>query len=215
MDTIYQPSGERPTLPSIKTSNDDNLSFLYNLGYNNATISSSWKKYYNKKEKGKCQVCYHKVQMPKPVIKFFRLPYHKNKHYPPAHFIFNEPINDTEPDVWENIKVFLVSKSNKEKTKLLIPVCYQCFNDSKNYSAYSLINKSEEMNFNKIPQEELTELQKQAKLEYNYQYQFNWYNHYGYCVYTENAVKFCGCRCDSGTIVCPKHQGYVLPELQS
>ena len=211
MDTVSQPSGERPTLSSIKTTSNDNFAFLYNLGYNNSIISNCWKKYYNKKEKGKCQVCFHKMQMPNPVIKFFRMPYHKNKHYPSAHFIFNEPIDDSVPNVWENIKEILTSKTNKEKTQLLIPVCYQCFSETKNYSAHSLIGKSQTINYNKVSQEELNEQQKQEKLEYNYQYQFNWYYHYGYCVYTENAIKFCGCRNTPGTMVCPKHEGYQPP----
>lgn len=211
METVSRPLEERPTLPSIKTTSDGNFSFLYNLGYNNSIISNCWKKYYTKKEKGRCQVCCHKMQMPKQVIKFFRMPYHKNKHYPPGHFIFNEPVEETDPNVWENIKEFLKTKSNKEKTQLLIPVCYQCYNDTTNYSAHSLIEKSQIINYNKVSQEELNEQQKQEKLEYNYQYQFNWYYHHGYCVYTENSVKFCGCRCIPETMVCPKHQEYQLP----
>ena len=205
---------ERPTLPSIKTTSDENFAFLYQLGYNNATISNCWKKFYNKKEKGRCQVCFHKMEMPKQVIKFFKMPYHKNKHYPPGHFIFNEPVDETDPNVWENIKAFLDTKSNNYKTKLLIPVCYQCFNDTKNYTAHSLIEKSQTVNYNKVSQDELNDQQKQEKIEYNYQYQFNWYHHYGYCVYTENAVKFCGCRNVPGTLTCPKHQEYQIPQLQ-
>lgn len=211
MESDYQPLGERTTLPTIKTTSDDNLSFLYNLGYNNTTISSCWKFYYNKKEKGMCNVCSHKIQMPRQVIKFFHMPYHKNKHYPSAHFIFTEPMEDIEANVLENIKEFLTTKSNKEKSQFIIPVCYKCFNDTKNYSAHSLIIKSQEVNYNKILTEELTDQQKQEKLEYNYQYKFNWYYHYGYCIFTKNAIKFCGCRSVPGTSVCHKHQEYIPP----
>jgi len=201
----------RPTLPSIKTSNDENISNLYKLGYTNIVIANCWKKYFNKKEKGKCQVCNHKLQIPKQVVNFYKLPYRKNKSYPPAHFIFNEAIEDNTPELWESIKQYLSTKSNQDKMNLLIPICYECYNQSTNYSAHSLISKSEEINFNKLDNETLNEQQIQAKLEYNYSYQFNWYKHYGYCIYTKNAVKFCGCRSNLDSITCSKHIDYQVP----
>lgn len=152
---------------------EPNIEHLRYLGLKPGNCADAWKAHFKCAPWGKCYVCAFSIRINRVIAKIIGNKFHGSKEWPPAFFIFGPSkytlqIPFTSPEA----QGYYASGTNKEKTDLLVPVCFRCWSMSlhNNYQAMGLPVNHEIYALMKTKQCDLTEEQNIIKLHYETEY---------------------------------------------
>jgi hypothetical protein len=152
---------------------DSNLEHLRYLGLKPGNCADAWKRHFKCAPWGKCQVCGFKIRMNRVIAKIVGNTFYGAKDWPPVFFIFG-PSEYTlrVPFMSAEAHNYYIHGTNKEKSGLLIPVCYRCWSMalSNNYQVLGLPVNEDVLLLMVAKQNELTQEQMLIKLELETEY---------------------------------------------